>query len=894
MGGAGTEISGLALALTPAEAIPFAPLCVPELLAECGRRWGTATAIVSPNRSEVLTFANLNLHCRAMAAGLRDWGIRPCDRIGTLLPAGPECVVAMLGIACCAVYAPLNPRGHREEILAALGDLKISAVILQDTTPIEARAAALASDVPIIELRAVSGGTPGETELRYPATWLRRTSVPGQARAGSAQEGLSGPDDLFSVMQTSGTTARPKVVPLSQRAMLGSVRHNVELLELGPSDRCLLVLPPIYPMGITTVLYSLMAGCQMFITPGFVQSEFCGWIREFTPTWLTAPPAIHQLILLAAGKVSNPVVTPPRFVRSGAAPMPLSLLHEIEDFWQAPLVEAYAMSECPLISSNHLHSAKRKAGSVGLPCGIALAFLSEAGQIVPAEAGTEGEILLRGAGLMSGYEDNPAANAGARVDGFFRTGDVGRMDGDGFLHLVGRTKEMINRGGVKIAPREIEEVVLSSPDISDAVAFAMPDPRLGEGVAVAAVLREGRASTELALRQFAAERLSSHKIPARILFVDELPTGSNGKVLRRGLAEIFALQLEIRKTTSAEGGERKYIAPETPLEDALALIWQKTLGREEPVSVCDGFLELGGDSLCAAAMFAEVERILGRRVPIATLLAAPTVRELAAALSSEGCSLPRTCLVPIQPNGTRIPLFCLSGMYGHVLNFYSLARALGKDQPVYGLQLPELSGQEFTRNIENLAELFLSEVRRVQPQGPYRLLGYSFGGYVAYEMARKLGSHGHCVGSLGLLDTRAPGYPKPRSLVGRATYHFDEFRRSADKTRYLWDRWNSMRSGKEPPTDAGDIPKGGEREPAEVREQSLKEIAAYRVEPYAGRIVLFRAAGQPEWMRACRPDDSMGWRRFATEVEVRTIPGSHGTLLSPAHSAGLAAALNSG
>jgi thioesterase domain-containing protein len=279
-------------------------------------------------------------------------------------------------------------------------------------------------------------------------------------------------------------------------------------------------------------------------------------------------------------------------------------------------------------------------------------------------------------------------------------------------------------------------------------------------------------------------------------------------------------------------------------------------------------------------MFAEVQRVLTRELPVATLLAAPTIEKLAEAMSEQGWKLPESLVVPIQPKGKNIPLFCISGMHGHVFIFYPLAQQLGKNQPVYGLQLPEVGSSIYTRSIKQLARRLLEEMRSVQPTGPYRLAGFSYGGYVAYDMAQLLHKQGQSVELLGIMDTRGPGYPQKRKLPGRLAWHAKAFLRSTDKTQHLLNRLNATRARILKPAQQQAEPAYVNPRNSQVERESASEIDSYPIEHYHGRVVLFRAIEKPKWMEACAPDPTMGWRKFAKEVEVVNMPGSHWTLLS--------------
>jgi acyl-CoA synthetase (AMP-forming)/AMP-acid ligase II len=344
------------------------------------------------------------------------------------------------------------------------------------------------------------------------------------------------------MLHTSGTTSRPKLVPLSQINLTTSARNIAASLDLTAADRCLNVMPLFHIHGlIAAVLSSLGAGGAVVCTPGFDAFKFFDWLRDSKPSWYTAVPTMHQLILQRArgrGDVieSNRL----RFLRSSSAALPPSLMEQLEQAFDAPLVEAYGMTEAShQMACNPLPPGERKPGSVGRGTGVELAVMDERGALLPG--GDSGEVVIRGASVTRGYESNPEANAGAFADGWFRTGDQGYLDSDGYLFLTGRLKEIINRGGEKVSPREVDEVLLQHPAVEQAVTFAVPHPRLGEEVAAAVVLLGGETAGERELREHAARHLAGFKVPRRIVFVDEIPKGPTGKLQRIGLAQQLGL-----------------------------------------------------------------------------------------------------------------------------------------------------------------------------------------------------------------------------------------------------------------------------------------------------------------------------------------------------------------
>jgi acyl-CoA synthetase (AMP-forming)/AMP-acid ligase II/acyl carrier protein len=395
-------------------------------------------------------------------------------------------------------------------------------------------------------------------------------------------------------------------------------------LALGPTDRCLNIMPLFHIHGLVgALLSSLAARASVVCTPGFYAPEFFAWVKTFQPTWYTAVPTMHQAILARASQEADVLShSSLRLIRSSSAPLPPQVLAELERVFRVPVLEAYGMTEAAhQMASNPLPPRPRKAGSVGRAAGPDIAILDEAGNRLPP--GTKGEIAIQGANVMRGYENNPEANATTFTHGWFRTGDQGYLDADGYLFLTGRIKEIINRGGEKIAPREVDEVLLDHPAVAQAVAFALPHPRLGEEVAAAVVVRSAMTATEQELRAFAATRLADFKVPRRIVILGEIPKGPTGKPQRIGLAERLGLVASPEELTTAP-----YQAPRTPTEQTLTDIWAEVLRVPGP-GIDDEFLHLGGDSILAAQVLARVRQAFGIELSLLAFFETPTIAGLA-------------------------------------------------------------------------------------------------------------------------------------------------------------------------------------------------------------------------------------------------------------------------
>jgi oxalate---CoA ligase len=494
----------------------------------------SATALAAPGRSP-LTYSALHDTIDATLAWLNAHGIGRNDRVAIVLDNGPEMAACFVACACGVASAPLNPAYRADEFEFYLGDLRAKALIVAEGSTSPAVEVAHKLGVRIVELVPLPDQGAGAFRLQTREDILFQPSAHG---------GLAEPDDISMVLHTSGTTSRPKIVPLAQKNLCASARHIGGTLRFTPQDRGLNIMPLFHIHGlIAGVLSPLAAGSQVFCTPGFNALKFFAWMDECAPTWYTAVPTMHQAILSRAGKNAEVIARHPlRFIRSSSSSMPPQVIAELEELFKAPLIESYGMTEAThQMASNPLPPAVRKPGSVGLAAGPEVGIMADDGSLLAA--GQIGEIVIRGPNVTAGYENNPKANAEAFTNGWFRTGDQGVMDAEGYISLTGRLKEIINRGGEKVSPREVDEILMDHPAVAQVVVFGMPHPKLGEEVAACVVLREGQSVTERELQTFVGTRAADYKVPKKILFMDEIPKGATGKLQRIGLAQKLAAQL---------------------------------------------------------------------------------------------------------------------------------------------------------------------------------------------------------------------------------------------------------------------------------------------------------------------------------------------------------------
>ncbi|MGB7947227.1 MAG: non-ribosomal peptide synthetase, partial [Candidatus Binatia bacterium] len=562
---------------------------VQGLLKVHAERIPAAVAVAAPGRVP-LTYGTFWSHLETVARDLRALGVSRYDRVAMVLPQGPDLATAFVSVCACATAAPLNPGYRASEFEFYLAALQAKALLIHAQVDSPARAVARARGIPVIELSPTLDAAAGIFTLA------------GARQGDTADDGFARSGDVALVLHTSGTTSRPKGVPLTHANLRASAQNISATLSLTERDRCLNLMPLFHIHGLVGgTLASIAAGSSLVCPPGFYAPQFLDWLDEFKPTWYTAVPAMHQAILKRARARTDFDARSLRLIRSSSASLPTRVMIELEDLFQVPVIEAYGMTEAShQIASNPLPPQAHKAGSVGRPTGTELAIMDEAGDLLPP--GRIGEIVTRGANVMAGYEDDPTGSREVFTHGWFRTGDQGYQDEEGYFFITGRLKEMINRAGEKISPREVDDVLMSHPAVAQAVTFAVPHPILGEDVAAAVVLQEKVSAAEGEIQRFAARQLADFKVPRTIVIVDKIPETPTGKLRRVDLAETLGV-----KTFGPTGSHARadFEPPRTEIEKKLVAIWSEVLGVD-PVGIRDNFYALGGDSILAAQIIARV------------------------------------------------------------------------------------------------------------------------------------------------------------------------------------------------------------------------------------------------------------------------------------------------
>lgn len=680
-------------------------------------------------------------------------------RIAIVMPNGPEMATLCLAVAATATAVPLNPEYTCLELCVLMKRLRVS-LLVATRSEHAARQAAAELGLPVLTVSESASGVAGDFTLDSERTYTGAATAGASAAARSA-------NDLALVLHTSGSTAQPKIVPLSQQNVLTSAYNVARSLELGSTDVCLSTMP-LFHIGalVDLLLAPLSAGGTVVVARSMTATDYFAHLEEFSPTWAQGVPTMLQDVLRKARAEDRSGSEGLRFVRSVSAPLPVDVLEAFEERFELPVIEIYGMTETSgVITSNPMPPAKRRAGSVGVSAGPEVVIVDAAGNA--AGVSRRGEVLVRGPSVLAGYEDLSAGEG--FTNGWLRTGDEGYLDPDGYLYLTGRIKELINRGGEKVSPREVDEVALTCSGVADAAAFAMPHDSLGEEVGLAVVAEAGRNPTAEDIVEYCTSRLAAFKVPRTVFFLNELPRAAGGKLQRRKILETC------RDTITPQPQPGAAREPSARERDLIGM-WETALGVSG-FGLEDDFFDLGGDSLGAAEFVEAIRQRFGVTVPAAALFDHPTVAAFSAhmegSLTSRTAPLRRAGLDPVtevrgflaawhgaratddsllvgwNTLGSRPPLFWGVQSFGELSAF---AEGLGEDQPVYGMRSLFEAKTKSAENTVLLAGHYAKEIQKAQPKGPVHLGGYCAGGGLAVHIARGLRAAGREVASLSLFE----------------------------------------------------------------------------------------------------------------------------------------------
>jgi amino acid adenylation domain-containing protein len=825
-------------------------LCVHELVEAQVARTPNSSAV--EHGGQQLTYKELNERANQLARFLRKRGIGHESRVGVCLRRSLELPVALLAVLKAgAACVPLDPAYPKERLSYMLSDSETPLVLTQP---------GLLSEVTDFDAEVVN----------LEPDW--------KAFADESRENVRSsvePENLAYIIYTSGSTGKPRGVLLPHR---GLVNHNVAaaaLFGMTNTDRMAQFASISFDIAIEEIFPTWISGGSLVVRDedaSLAVSDFLRWVDQNRVTALDLPTAYwHELVReLAESTIKLPKSL--RLVIVGGEKAQSGALATWRKFAGSRVrwVNTYGPTETSVIVTSFEPKATEEIPAV-LPIGRPIAntkiYILDK-NLQPVPVGVAGDLYVSGPGLARGYLNRPEITAekfvidpfssepGARM---YKTGDLARYLANGEIEFAGRTDDQVKIRGYRVELEEIEAVLGAHPGVHEVVVTARENSSGEKTLVGYLVPSREQVPTASELRSYLKQKLPHFMVPAAVVLLEAMPKTPNGKVDKRALpapkdADFAATQ--------------EYVAPSTELETKLAKIWETVLDKK-PVGIRDNFFELGGHSLLAARLMHRIEQQLNERLPLATLLQAPTIEQLAAVVQKEEGSSSWSSLVALQPRGARAPFFCVHGVGGNVVGFRDLAKHLGSEQPFYGIQPQGLDGKrECLSSIPQMAELYLQEIRRVQPEGPYRIGGYSFGGLVAYEMAQQLEAQGEHVSLLALLDS----YP------GKIETRGDQIKSMMalplkERLTFMAKKGSFVVMTLRKRLELQFLP----RALRNVRQACSRAAATYEVQPYRGRVTLFRV--REKSAGSLHDPYAIWWKMAGEGVELREISGDHLSLL---------------
>ncbi len=822
--------------------------CIHQLVEAQAER--TPSAVAVQQDKQTLTYRELNSRANQLAHSLRKRGVGADVPVGICLQSSPEMMVALLGVlkagaACLA----LDPKYPQERLAYMIEDARVAVLIADSRT---------AENFPNHSAEVI------DIDLDWGRIAQESTDNPGVEMT---------PENLAYLIYTSGSTGKPRGVQLTHR---GLVNHNaavIRLYGLTPDD-CVLQFSSIsFDIAVEEIYPTWISGARLVLkTPDMplTAEEFLRWIRQRRISMLSLPTAYwHELVhQLAESGLELPERL--RLVIVGgekASPVTLAAWRKLAGD-RVRWINTYGPTEASVIATSYEPKGDFPTPlPIGKPIANTQVYILNA-NLEPQPIGVRGELCIGGKGVARGYLNRPDLNEKKFIvdpfgDGkalLYRTGDMARYLPDGNLEFLGRTDDQVKIRGFRVELGEIEALLAQAPGVDMGVVIAREDARGEKSLVAYFVPTHEPAPKSGDLRIFLQERLPEHMIPSSFVKLATMPLTPNGKVDRRALPEPSAADAEVAEN---------FDEPKDALESQLVSIWQSVLGKS-PIGIRQSFFDLGGHSLLAVRLMHRMEQVFGTKMPITTLFQAPTIEHLAELLRTKGWAPSWSSLVPIHAGGTKPPFFLVHGAGGTVIIYRDLARKLGPDQPVYGLQAQGLDGQQTClTSVPEMAEHYIEAIRTIQPDGPYFLGGLSFGGTVAYEMARRLRERGEEVSLLALFDTFPGKYEAAASLLVKLTRmpvrdQLDYVRRKTTAYARNWKRR----------IDRMFLPEALKNVRAGIHQAGT----LYHPKPYEGAVTLFRASEKS--LRGVH-DETAGWKGLALGgLEIFEIQGGHVSILS--------------
>ena len=869
--------------------------CLHQLFEAQVERTPDHLAVLSPD--ERLTYREVNGRANQLAHHLQTLGVGPGVRVGVCMERSAALVVALLGVLKAGgAYVPLDPAYPRERLIFMLNDAAVPVLLTQQ---------AILDRLPLDDTGAII-----RTERDGEA--IARESATNPASAITA-------DDIAYVIYTSGSTGTPKGVLAPHRGIVNRLHWMWTHYPYRDGEVCCQKTSTNFVDAVSETFGPLLRGIPLIVAPENVAKdlqEFVHLLVHHQITRIVLVPSLLRALFETFDDLDTRLPYLTLWFVSGEA-LPTDLAERFHATLPGcALVNLYGSSEVAADATWYETHPRESSPIVpiGRPIANMRAYVLDAHrELVPV--GVPGELYLGGAGLAHGYLHRPTLTAERFVpypfaaypgERLYKTGDAARYRPDGTLEFLGRLDNQVKIRGVRVELEEIEAVLGGHPAVREIAVAAREAAENDVRLIAYVVPHDGAMPSADALRRFATEKLPQEMIPAAFVPLETLPLTPNGKVDRGALPALDASRPNL---------EAAFVAPQGRLERGLAALWEEVLGIQ-PIGMRDNFFDIGGHSLLATRLFAQIEERFGKWLPLTTLFHAPTVQQMAAILLQEGWAAPFSSVVPIQPEGDHPPFFCVHGFGGSVVVFADLAQHLGYDQPFYGLQPRELDGihEPFAR-MEEMAAHYISEMRIIQPEGPYYLGGFSDGGIIAFEMAQQLRAIGEDVALLAILDGGAPNYWKIRwngaFVAGFLTdfpYAVDAFVRLGPKGMRARTAMHGRVLGKiaraslairlrhldiEPPK-AGieyllDVASQMPEQMRKHTEPRKHVLLNYVPQVYPGRITVLRTHAQPI---LSSHDRRLGWGDLAGGgIDLKFVPGKHHTMLQQPYVRGAARCL---
>lgn len=872
---------------------------------DCLHRMFEAQVELAPNavalvfEGEKLTNRELNIRANVLASELRSNGVGPDVLVGICIERSVEMVIGILAVLKAGgAYVPLDPAYPDERLKFILDDSQTRIVVATDE--LKDRVKTLSPALIVID--------PNDAD---------KTADPGENL-----DTANSPDDLAYVIYTSGSTGKPKGVLVTHQNVTRLLSSTKHWFDFGPSDIWTVFHSFAFDFSVWEIWGALAYGGRLVLVPYNTSrspKEFYELLCKERVTVLNQTPSAFRSLVRAEESLGTSEKLSLRYVIFGGEALDFKSLrpwvkrHGIDS---PKLINMYGITETTVhVTYREISEAdveNPSGSSIGVPIPDLRFYILDA-DLRPVPVGGSGEIFVAGPGLARGYLNRPELTAERFIknpfdDGdhkrLYRTGDLAQLRVDGDIDYLGRIDNQVKIRGFRIEIGEIESTLIDIDGVSEAVVVTHLDANGETSLAAYYVCLPNNDVDAATVRQELKRALPSYMIPNSFLKLDALPLTNNGKVDRKALPSPVSIQ-------TAKSDD--IVLPITETEKALVDIWSDVLGVESP-GVDENFFELGGHSLQAITMFGAIEERFNKDIPLATLFTSGTIRELAEMLDEGTREHAESSIVPIQPNGSKPPLFCLHAGGGNVLFYRDLAKELGNDQPVYGVQARRKDGRQMPHDtVEEMAEFYLSEIKSIQPEGPYYLCGSSFGGFLGFEIAQQLAEKGEPVGLLGLFDTNGPDYPrllrettplKQRlfTIVRLMQHYRDTFAGLEGPARFAYliagtkkIRLKYRRQFREfrKKIVRGFYKQVNSEKDLPSKYQAIEDVIgkankSYRPEKYSDKVTLFRAVNQP---LGIVPDPTLGWDGLANELEIHEVPGHHGSIIAEPYVRTLAAVL---